>query len=178
MAGMSEPGPAIHHVTVALGGLVWLAALGTCGCTVEPSFRGPVALRAEAGETVFIFDADADRKPDYWQYQTRDGRKKNLAYADGDSGQPGDRIDLDTIDADTCPHIVILLDGVPFELLAELHRTGHFRLFYPPARVICCFPSMTDLALSELLHTNRCPAYQAPTTTVPRAASVTETRHT
>jgi hypothetical protein len=56
---------------------------------------------------------------------------------------------------------MIVLDGVPFELVEQLYREGHFRLFYPPARVICCFPSMTDLALAELFHVGRCRAYQA-----------------
>jgi hypothetical protein len=110
-------------------------------------------------EIVLSFDTNNDGNLDFWQYQ-HDGRKTALAFAD-DAGNPGPRIDLDDLDPASVPHFIIAMDGVPFELVQELHEAGSFRLFYPPARVICCFPSMTDLALSELFQTGRCLAYQA-----------------
>ncbi|MBU0641272.1 MAG: hypothetical protein KKB50_20630 [Planctomycetes bacterium] len=118
-------------------------------------------MHQEQHETVFEFDTDGDRQADFWQYQGRDGRKHALAYADATSGQPQPRIELDALAASECPHFLIALDGVPFELVEELYNEGCFRLFHPPARVICCFPAMTDLALSELFHTGPCRAYQA-----------------
>jgi len=121
----------------------------------------PIKVEAANNETILAFDTDGDKRPDYWQYQRPDGRKHALAYATDESGQPGERIELDLVDAAECPHFLVVLDGVPFELVDQLYREGHFRLFYPPARIICCFPSMTDLALAELFHTGRCVAYQA-----------------
>jgi hypothetical protein len=118
-------------------------------------------MRTEDNETVFSFDTDGDQRADFWQYQRADGRKHALAYAEQESAQPGERIELDAIDAAECPHFVIALDGVPFEVVDELYREGHFRFFHPPVRVICCFPGMTDLALSELFHTGPCLAYEA-----------------
>ena len=150
-----------RFVTLLLGPLAGLSSCVCWGCASQPSFPPPVETRTENNETVFGFDADSDKRADFWQYQRADGRKHALAYADDESGLPGERIDLDAIDASECPHLMIVLDGVPFELVDELYREGHFRFFHPPARVICCFPGMTDLALSELFHTGRCLAYQA-----------------
>jgi hypothetical protein len=120
----------------------------------------PLEVRTENGDIVLAIDTDGDKKVDFWQFQAPGGRKHAIAYADG-NGAPGARIELDRIEAAECPHFVILLDGVPFELVAELYRDGWFRFFHPPARVICGYPGMTDLALSEWLHTGRCQGYQA-----------------
>lgn len=145
-------------LTAVLAGLAALGSMG--GCAVVPTFPAPMEVRFVDDEEVFAFDTDGDERADFWQYQGPDGRKHAIAYAD-DSGQPHDRIDLDAIDAQECPHYLIALDGVPFELVDQLYREGHFRFFHPPARVICCFPAMTDLALAELFHSDRCHAFQA-----------------
>jgi len=110
---------------------------------------------------VLAFSVHAHGRPDYWQYLGPDGRKRALAWADPATGQPGPRIELDKLPAQACPHYIIALDGVPFELVEELYRQGRFRLFFPPARVICGYPSMTDLALNELFHAGRSLGYQA-----------------
>ncbi|MCK4328165.1 MAG: hypothetical protein KAW41_06920 [Candidatus Diapherotrites archaeon] len=118
-------------------------------------------MHTEDHETVFAFDTDRDKLADFWQYQRPGGRKHAIAYAADVPGRPGERIELDAIAAAECPHFIIVLDGVPFEIVAELYHAGHFRFFHPPTRVVCCYPAMTDLALSELFHTERCRAYQA-----------------
>ena len=154
-AGIREP------MALALG-LATVVSLGICyGCAPEPSFPAPIEVRAETNETVFAFDTDRDQRADFWQYQRPGGRKYALAYATNESAGPGPRIELDAIEPAECPHYVIVLDGVPFELVDQLYREGHFRFFYPPARVICCFPSMTDLALNEMFHTGPCLGYEA-----------------
>ncbi len=117
--------------------------------------------RQSGDEIVYAFDTDGDQRADFWQYAAVDGRVHAIACVAADGASPGPRIELDAIAASTCPHFIIVLDGVPFEVVEELYRAGHFRLFHPPARVVCCFPAMTDLALSELFHTERCLAYQA-----------------
>ena len=132
-----------------------------CGCASEPTFPPAMEIRPVNSETVFAFDTDGDERADFWQFQRSDGRKHALAYATSDSSEPDQRIELGAIDATRCPHFVIALDGVPFELVDELYQQGHFRFFYPPSRVICCFPAMTDLCLADLFHAGRCRAYQA-----------------
>jgi hypothetical protein len=141
-----------------------MAALGSwmcCGCASARGLPLPMEVRFGSDETVYAFDTDGDEQADFWQYQRPGGRKHALAFAAGEAGQPAERIELDAIDASECPHFVIVLDGVPFELVEQLYREGHFRFFYPPARVVCCFPAMTDLALSELFDAGRCLGYEA-----------------
>ncbi|MBN2447889.1 MAG: hypothetical protein JXO22_14245 [Phycisphaerae bacterium] len=135
-----------------------LAALS--GCAHEPSFPPPMDVRGGQREITFAFDTTGDKRADFWQYQAFAGRKHAIAYAD-EHGHPGPRIELDEIAAGDVPHYLILLDGVPFELVDELYRAGHFRMFQPPSRVVCCYPAMTDLALADLLHSDRCLAYQS-----------------
>ena len=141
---------------------LWIALSVTTllGCSQPTTFPAPIRIQSSPEETVLAFDTDNDEEPDYWQYQLCGGRKNAVAYANED-GQAGERIELDSLAPGSCPHLVILLDGVPFELVAQLYAEGRFRFFHPPARVICCFPAMTDLALSDLLHTGPCRAYQA-----------------
>jgi len=57
-------------------------------------------------------------------------------------------------------HLVICLDGVPFEVMHALWREGHFREFLPPERVISPFPADSDVALSLLLHAPPSPGYE------------------
>ena len=151
---------------------------------MESGLPGPTQIGPAGDRTRLAFDTDGDRRPDYWQYREADGRTRWLAYAaaenppahpDGRQGDsdvhgrapaagtdvPGECIDLDSVDSSTCPHFLIALDGVPFELVEQMYAEGRFRLFYPPRRVISCFPSNTDLALSELFHAGRPIAGQA-----------------
>lgn len=137
------------------------AAFGVAGCATPVSFPSPMSIDDHAGETVIGFDTNSDKRPDFWQFQNAAGRKIGLSYADESDGQPGPRIDLSEIDPEQRPHFMIVLDGVPFELVEQLYRDGEFRFFHPPSRVICCFPAMTDLALSQLFHSQPCTAYQA-----------------
>ena len=149
----------IARVGAVLFGLA--AGLWACGgCASEPRFPSPVDLRSEATETVFVYDTNGDKRADFWQYQRADGRKSAVAYAD-EAGEPGPRIELNEIDAVECPHLLIALDGVPFEIVEQMHAQGHFRFFSPPSRMICCFPGMTDVALSELFHAGPCHSLQA-----------------
>ena len=142
-------------------GAVLGVALSLAGCAAGPKFPAPIAIRCEDHQTVRVFDTDGDRQADYWQYCDSDGRVVALAYADASSAQPGARIDLDAVHVADGPHFIIALDGVPFEVVDELWRAGHFRLFRPPTRVICCYPSMTDPALAEVFGAGRCLGYQA-----------------
>ena len=137
-----------------------LVAASLLGCTQRTTFPEPVHTHSAAGETTLAFDTTGDGLSDYWQYQSPDGRKHAIAYADA-TGAASSRIELDALASDACPHLVIFLDGVPFEVVQELYGEGCFRFFYPPARVITCYPVMTDLALSDLLHTLPCQACQA-----------------
>ena len=93
------------------------------GCVGTPGFPAPISVHAEGEDSVLSFDTDGDRLPDFWQYQGPDGRKYALDFSSR-SEDAEQRIRLDQISADDCPHFIIVLDGVPFELVDELYREG------------------------------------------------------
>lgn len=81
----------------------------------------------------------------YFQ-QYRDGVKRGL-YVDAlGTGQFELLADLDELDPLTSRHVLVLLDGIPFDLFDELYRQGHFRLFHPPGRLVAPLPSSTEVA--------------------------------
>src|SRR5215813_13565306 len=55
--------------------------------------------------------------------------------------------------------LVIVLDGVPYQTIAELRAEGRFRRFKNAARMISTFPSLTNAAMIEILHTEDSPGY-------------------
>ncbi|MBP9025893.1 MAG: hypothetical protein KBH81_07090, partial [Phycisphaerae bacterium] len=127
--------------------LAALGGLSMFGCASPVRRHMPVAQHAEGDRKVLAFDMQRAGRPDYWEYVEGDGRVHAIAFAEA-SGQPGSPLVLDEMDQSSVPHFVILLDGVPFHMVEEARRDGLFRLFYAPSKVICCYPSMTDLALS------------------------------
>jgi hypothetical protein len=138
-----------------------LAAALVAGCAPEPHFPKPLQVCLAEQENVLAFDMDGNGRPDFWEYQRPDDRKHAIAYARPGTDGPAPRIELDALPPADCPHLVLVLDGVPFEIVDELWQQGRFRFFYPPARVVCCYPSMTDLALAEMFHASPCLGYQA-----------------
>jgi hypothetical protein len=48
-------------------------------------------------------------------------------------------------------HLIICVDGVAFSTIEEMRAEGRFKLFRAPARMVAPFPSLTNLALGEIL---------------------------
>lgn len=48
-------------------------------------------------------------------------------------------------------HLIICVDGVAFSTIEEMRAEGRFKLFRHPSRMIAPFPSLTNLALAEIL---------------------------
>jgi len=51
----------------------------------------------------------------------------------------------------TVRHLIICVDGVAFSTIEEMRAEGRFKLFRTPSRMIAPFPSLTNLALGEVL---------------------------
>ncbi len=132
--------------------------LALAGCGPAASF--PVQL-AEGGPRTLAFDIDRDGRDDYWQDVGADGRKVALRFDDDRDGEPDTTVRLETGLAADDLHVVIVLDGVPFDVFAGLYDRGRFRLFAPPSRLISVFPAMTDLALARVFDAGPCLGYEA-----------------
>jgi hypothetical protein len=48
-------------------------------------------------------------------------------------------------------HLVVCVDGVPFSTIEAMRREGRFRAFGAPARMLAPFPSITNIAMTEIL---------------------------
>ena len=111
------------------------------------------------GDTLVSYDMGGEGKPNYIQ-RMHQGRKTVLYFDDDRDGRTDEEIRLSPPHPDW-PHYLILLDGVPHELIEELWDQGHFRLFPRPSKVISTFPSMTDLALARFFDTKPCVGVEA-----------------
>ena len=140
-----------------LGAVAMLA-----GCRAVPRFpERPLSVRVlDSGGRVISFDTDKDRKADYWQRKDHTGRKVELRF-DHQADEPNEVVLLDELPPQSVPHFIIALDGVPYRLVEELYLQGHFRLFYPPGRVVTCFPGMTDVAFQRIFGGDIPIAYQS-----------------
>ncbi|NQT56527.1 MAG: hypothetical protein HQ551_09895 [Desulfobacteraceae bacterium] len=47
--------------------------------------------------------------------------------------------------------LIFALDGVPYDVIKELHTEGYFKEFYEPGKLVSTFPSLTRPAFSRML---------------------------
>ena len=124
--------------------LLALLLLAIAGCTSVETFPlAPVETRSENGGEILGYDLTGDGAADYEERTDRSGRIVALKAADWEA-------DLDAADPAACPHLILVLDGVPFDLAREAFEQGDLRLFHPPQRLVGVFPSMTDLSLATI----------------------------
>lgn len=144
-----------------MGLLMILAAL-LAGCGAVPRFRKQPLQTHMLGNSGHItsFDMDKDGQADYWQRFDRGGRKVELSFSQ-QSSEPNEVVQLDRLTSQEVPHFIVALDGVPYELVEELYQQGRFRLFYPPSRVVTCFPGMTNPAFQQIFGGEKPIAYES-----------------
>ncbi|MGB5132656.1 MAG: alkaline phosphatase family protein [Steroidobacteraceae bacterium] len=71
-----------------------------------------------------------------------------LALAAGDSAADGRTSDESPDDVPQ--RLVLALDGIPYDVFAELQGNGHFADFHPVARMVSTFPSLSDVAFAAI----------------------------
>jgi len=126
--------------------LLWIV-LTVVGCTSQFSKKTADTV----GHQCRAWSMKSADRYDYFEYLNADGRITDLGYDTDGDGNVDLRVSLEAMNTDPQnPHYVILLDGIPYDLVVKMIEEGHFRLFYPPSRVVGPFPSMTDTAYTEL----------------------------
>ena len=147
-------------------GILIVAAVAVCllimvGCGPKEAFPSSFRSVEAEGRGVRIYDTNNDGRADYFQELNENGRVVRLLFDGNKDGLIEQRVDLDRLDPAECRELYVLLDGVPFDLLAEFYEQGHFRLFRRPSRMISTFPSMTDVAFAEIFELSPVVAYEA-----------------
>lgn len=121
------------------------------GCSA-PSARltFPAEPLEHSARGVF-YDVHHRGRPDFALLADASGRIDSIAYDDAGEGR-FDRVYhlSDYADRDV-PHLIVLLDSIPFQAMADRYAAGDFRWFDPPQKVIPPFPSLTEICYSRLL---------------------------
>jgi predicted RND superfamily exporter protein len=79
------------------------------------------------------------------------GRVDRLLYC-GSDGKVSREYRLADYANERVPHMILLLDSLPFETVRERYDGGDFRWFDPPRKMIAPFPSLTEVCYSDVLH--------------------------
>lgn len=129
------------------------------GCRAPAVAFPPSPIRQSP--TRLDFDTDHDDKADFFCLINQAGRIDRIGFDHNADGEPDEIINLDAIAPEHCRHLVIVLDGFPYDVVKEFYQAGHLRMFYPPAVVIPPYPVMTDLALEDAFEYIPCEGVEA-----------------
>jgi hypothetical protein len=98
------------------------------------------------------YDVDGDGRVDFCLGPGRDAERLDVLQYDDDQDGRFDRSyrlsDHATADV---PHLIVLVDSLPFRIVAPRHAAGEWRWFAPPSKVIPPFPSLTEVICSRML---------------------------
>ena len=96
------------------------------------------------------YDTDGDETADYFTFRNAAGRVDRVGYDRDGDGAPDEVVPLDSIDFAACRHLVLILDGVGYELIKRYYDEGNLRLMHPPSRVIAPYPTLTDVCMEDI----------------------------
>ena len=137
--------------TVAQASLI-VFALSVIGCS-PPSGRltfptSPVATTADTE----WFDIHHGGQKEFGIARDTTGRVDRLLYADHRDGNITREYRLGDYASQHVPHLILLLDSLPFETVDERYQSGDLHWFDPPVKMIAPFPSFTEICFSDVLH--------------------------
>jgi len=134
-------------------------AVMVCGCGFDAKWPQSQREYRPGGAEMLAYRVDGAKKPNYFQ-KIVDGRVVELCFDSNGDGGCDETVDRRQ-DSAEWPHCILVLDGAAYEVMDELWREGHFRLFPPPTRMISVFPSLTDLAMTQIFQTPICEGPEA-----------------
>ncbi len=133
-----------------IGSLTLITLVG-CFAPRERLMFPTAPLRRDAG--AISYDVNGDGKADFTLLLDSAGRVRSLAYDDDQDGRADRVYDLNEYAPDRVPHLILMLDSIPFGAVDARYRAGGFACFDPPQKVVAPFPSLTEPAFNEILHT-------------------------
>lgn len=132
---------------------VFFALLAQMLCACAPADRitfPSVPIRSDA--TGLYFDSNGAGGADFALLRSQeDGQVTLLGYDDDEDGEFDRLYRLSDYDNDTVPHLIIMLDSIPFNTILDYHARGGLAMFPPPVKVIPPFPSMSGVIFTQLL---------------------------
>ncbi len=155
MSGKTLPKMGRGAATV---GLLCLGALAG-GCS-PPSARlsfpdAPIRKTADCE----WYDVHHNGRGQFGVSYDASGRVDRLLYDDTGSGHIDREYRLSDYANDRVPHLILLLDSIPFQTMKDRYAAGDFRWFDPPQKMIAPFPSLTEVCYSDILHAPPLPGF-------------------
>jgi predicted RND superfamily exporter protein len=129
-----------------------VVALWLCGCS-PPSGRltFPTAPIAKTADREW-FDVHHTGRHEFGLAYDSAGRVDRLLYDEKPDGTADREYRLSDYANERVPHLILLLDSLPFETVLERYNAGDFRWFSEPQKMIAPFPSLTEICYSDVLH--------------------------
>jgi len=121
------------------------------GCTsVAGSFAPDARLTfpekpVRVDESGRYFDVDGNGIVDF----AVDG--ETLRYDDDEDGTFDRVYRLSEYDADAVPHLLLLIDSLPYRIVRPRYEAGEWGWFFPPQLVIAPFPSLSEVTFSAIM---------------------------
>ena len=98
------------------------------------------------------YDVNGDGRPDFRISGDANGPRNVLGYDDNQDGTIDRVYRLSDYSNRQVPHLVILLDSIPFQPVLDRWNAGDLGWFGRPQKVIPPFPSITETSFTRLLH--------------------------
>lgn len=130
---------------------ILFVSMALCGCVAPTEHLSFPAKPLESTDLLRRYDTNADGKPDFCLQTNESGRFDILAYDDNEDGRPDRIYRLSEYEPDDVPHLIILLDSIPFQAVNDRWHDGHWTWFDPPQKVIPPFPTMSPVIFSRML---------------------------
>jgi hypothetical protein len=135
----------------ALAILIFPLLVGACAPSQRLTF--PTSPMREDGNLTWYQTSAAYNGPDFaLRKDPATGRVDAVCYDDDHDGLVDRVYRLADYREDRVPHLIVLLDSIPFDQVAKRYDAGDFRWFEPPQKVIPPFPSLTEVCYSDLMH--------------------------
>jgi len=131
--------------------LLLSTTLAISGCAA-PSARIPFPAQAvQRSSRGWYYDVHGNGHADFALLPNEAGKLDVVAYDDDRSGWFNRRYRLSDYANEDVPHLILLLDSIPYEAFMQRYRAGRLAWFDPPQKLIPPFPSMTELIYTKLL---------------------------
>lgn len=142
-----------HTLTFTLCALELLSGCRTISGWMAPDDRLSFpAAPLKVDQRGRWYDVDGNGVVDFAiQYDER-GLLDVLNYDDNEDGRIDRSYRISDYDQARVPHLIVLMDSIPYRVVAQRYAAGDFRWFHPPAKVIAPFPSLSVVIFAELLH--------------------------
>ncbi len=120
------------------------------GCSTATKLYFPTAALSRTPREI-SYDVTGNGRADFALQAEVDNRLTSLAYAHEEDGRFDRIYRIQDYAADSVPHLIILLDSIPYQCVVDFYTAGHFSWFPPPQKVIAPFPSLSAVAYNQIL---------------------------